>query len=659
MANNITFKFLRAVLVFSLSIPFLFNPSVPAQAAGTVIHVAEGGAADENCGTDWDHPCDLQYALQTRAVPGDQVWVKAGTYYPTTDGANRSASFQIKDGIKVYGGFDGTELSFAERAGLFSQTILSGDIDRATFPDTASPATDAGQIRGANSYHTVVLSGASENTLIDGFTITAGQADAANPDSFNQQGGGVLVYNGVPRLSNLIVIGNTARYGGGGIMVWENGQDPIEWLTQPVLTHLSIRGNTAFYGGGIAFGGAESQHPDICGSLENVTLANNSTGTGYGGGLNSRWCKDLRLTNVTITQNEVNANGGGWFDDYSNITMVNVTIGGNNALGGEEFLGYGSQVKGYNSILWSSNPNTVYDPTGEATLDFTYSDISGPEGTVFPGEGNINADPLLGELGDYGGSTLTLPLNPGSPAIDTADLDHCPAFDQRGVVRPQGTGCDMGAYEVRPFAMTTISLVSLYNPSVAGQTIELVATVNAEAPSSGAVTEGVITFYEDTTVLGSGAPDENGRLSLVMIDGLPVGKHNLSAVFSGSDHFEKAVSEPLEQTVNRAQTTVSITSSPNPSKIGEDVTFTATVAVSAPGKGIPTGLVTFVELASGISYDVPLVDSVATLTLPILQAGEHTWNVRYQGDANFLDSIAEGFVQEVENYYLYLPQVWR
>jgi hypothetical protein len=55
---------------------------------------------------------------------------------------------------------------------------------------------------------------------------------------------------------------------------------------------------------------------------------------------------------------------------------------------------------------------------------------------------------ILAPLADNGGATLTHALNPGSPAIDAAPADaDCPATDQRGTTRPQGGGCDIGAFE--------------------------------------------------------------------------------------------------------------------------------------------------------------------------------------------------------------------
>jgi hypothetical protein len=55
---------------------------------------------------------------------------------------------------------------------------------------------------------------------------------------------------------------------------------------------------------------------------------------------------------------------------------------------------------------------------------------------------------VLGPLQDNGGPTWTHALLPGSPAIDRGEAGQCPATDQRGVSRPQGAGCDLGAFEL-------------------------------------------------------------------------------------------------------------------------------------------------------------------------------------------------------------------
>ena len=74
------------------------------------------------------------------------------------------------------------------------------------------------------------------------------------------------------------------------------------------------------------------------------------------------------------------------------------------------------------------------------------------QGGYAGGTNIITTDPKLGTLGNYGGSTQTIPLLAGSSAIDAGNDATCPATDQRGVGRPQGAHCDIGAYEVAVYS---------------------------------------------------------------------------------------------------------------------------------------------------------------------------------------------------------------
>ena len=132
---------------------------------------AEGSG---NC-SSWANACTLQTAL-TGAVPGQEIWVAAGTYKPSSDPADRTATFQLKNGVAVYGGFAGTENNRSLRNPAANLSVLSGDIDN---DDTQTPViTNLTTVTGigTNSYH--VVTGATGATL-DGFTITAGNANGS------------------------------------------------------------------------------------------------------------------------------------------------------------------------------------------------------------------------------------------------------------------------------------------------------------------------------------------------------------------------------------------------------------------------------------------------------------------------------------------------
>ena len=94
-------------------------------------------------------------------------WHRA-TYTPTA-GTDRSATFQLIDGVSIYGGFAGSEASLGERDWETNETILSGDLLRDDGPDFTNNSD--------NSFHVVTGSGTDGTAILDGFTITAGNDD--------------------------------------------------------------------------------------------------------------------------------------------------------------------------------------------------------------------------------------------------------------------------------------------------------------------------------------------------------------------------------------------------------------------------------------------------------------------------------------------------
>jgi hypothetical protein len=149
---------LSLVCLAGLLLALAFIAASPAHTAG-VIYVRTS-ATGANNGTSWATAyTSLQSAL-TAASSGEEIWVAAGSYTPTT-GSDRSTSFTLKNGVAVYSGFAGTETQLSERNWTTNVTILSGAIGMVG-------------TNNDNSYH--VVTGASESTL-GGFTFPAGYAD--------------------------------------------------------------------------------------------------------------------------------------------------------------------------------------------------------------------------------------------------------------------------------------------------------------------------------------------------------------------------------------------------------------------------------------------------------------------------------------------------
>jgi hypothetical protein len=213
-------------------------------------------------------------------------------------------------------------------------------------------------------------------------------------------------------LSNSAVVGNIASEGGGGITI-VIGSGPV------TLNGVTINGNTAgTFGGGIFNGGAPL-------TLTNTTLSGNSAGVS-GGGIASA-AGSTTLTNVTLSDNSANTSGGGIFNQGGAVQLKS-TIVANSPSGGN-----------------CAGPITSLGHNLDSGTTCGFNQ---------PGDRN-NANPLLGPLQDNGGLTQTHALLPGSPAIDAGDNTGCPSTDQRGVARPGGSACDIGAVEARlPFDLT-------------------------------------------------------------------------------------------------------------------------------------------------------------------------------------------------------------
>jgi hypothetical protein len=374
-------------------------------------YVKPGG--DGNC-LDWENACELRYALN-HSIPGQEVWVAAGVYKPTsvdttpTD-ADRKATFQLLP--DVYGGFAGMEIALDQRDPAAHPTILSGDIDNNDVnTDGNNIAETSADIVGNNSYH--VVTGASGATL-DRFTVTAGNA---NGDAWPgiESGGGMLNLNTFPTVTNVTFSGNAAS-SGGGMFNW----------TSTIITNNGA-------------------------TIMNVTFSGNSA-TANGGGMYNELSRP-KITNATFKDNSAGGDGGGMFNHTQLIntdSIRHVTFSGNHAehAGGAVYNYYGA-VNYYNTIFWGNTATSGSQAFEEgAALGIFNSVVQGGCPANVDCAGIITDDPLLGNLGDYGGWTPTIPIQEGSSAIDAGGDASCPQTDQRGLDRPQREHCDIGAFEL-------------------------------------------------------------------------------------------------------------------------------------------------------------------------------------------------------------------
>jgi hypothetical protein len=201
-----------------------------ALAQGVIIYVDADATGGANNGSSWaDAFLDLQDGLDA-ADAGDQIWVAAGIYLPTS-GQGRSVKFAMKNGVGIYGGFDPpVDDTWAERDWESNVTILSGDIG---VPGDSSDNSFRVFLNDFDAH-------LDSSAVLDGFTISGANSSNAIGDF---EGGGMLNrYESSPTLSNLTFSGNAADWGGG--MYNDYG-------SSPTLTNVTFVGNSAVtYGGG-------------------------------------------------------------------------------------------------------------------------------------------------------------------------------------------------------------------------------------------------------------------------------------------------------------------------------------------------------------------------------------------------------------------------
>jgi hypothetical protein len=273
-------------------------------ANGSTIYVDADATGGENNGTSWDDAfTDLQDGL-TAAVAGTEIWVAEGTYEPSVEyggTGDRYRSFQMKNGVAIYGGFDpdAGATEFENRDWASNVTILSGDLNGDDGPDFAN--------NDENSYHVFYHpdgTALDSAAILDGFTVTGGNASDSGPP--HESGGGMYNFGSSPTLTNCTFAGNAARYGGGGMF--------CSGYSSPTLANCTFSGNAAGSGAGMYNTYASP-------TLTNCTLHGN-TASAAGGGMLNFFALTPTLTNCILwgdTPDEISSFAGGAAVTRSNI----------------------------------------------------------------------------------------------------------------------------------------------------------------------------------------------------------------------------------------------------------------------------------------------------------------------------------------------------
>lgn len=376
------------------------------------LHVNDN-AAGAGTGASWaDAITDLQNALITADLGGGvsfEIWVAGGVYKPTA-GTDRSATFKVAAGLKLYGGFAGSETDLAQRtAPLFNLTYLSGAIG-------GSGASD-------NSYTVVTLDSTNSNTLVDGFYIVSGN------NTNNGRGGGMwITYGGGPEIRNCSFSSNSAALGGGAISAFRSsfravnctfynnqapgGQGGAVESYGPIATTASMA-NCRFLGNSAAGGGGAVALDEVHGEMANCFFSGNTGGTGEGGAVRIDGASQtLKLYNCTLSKNSCGSSGGGVYaSGGADVTINNSILWGNTSgAGGTTLQQQALAMSGHGSMLTDS-----YTTLQGRDADPKFVDADGPDND--PGNFDDNCRLVQGSPCIDAGSIALIPL-------DWCDVDN-------------------------------------------------------------------------------------------------------------------------------------------------------------------------------------------------------------------------------------------
>ena len=526
-----------------------------------IIYVDKDAVGD-NDGTSWtDAFTDLNDALVTGGST-NYIWVADGTYTPAA--TNRNATFSIKNGMTLLGGFNGTESAASQRDAQTNVTILSGDLlsnDNATITDVETTRQD-------NSIHVVTLRGDIDNVLVDGFTISGGNANDASQSTYGIRGGAIIAH---PLALNNKVISTFRNC----ILEENSGSNTAVYTSYTSVgvrdlvidtnfENCIFRNNYSKDFTAVLFGGASGFGIYSKGSLVNCLF--------YGNVSNAA---SSAVYLGTSTTSGGNATG-------IDVDIINCTFANNTAPSGHVITMVGaanSRIK--NSIIYSNGSLTPFAITSSASV-VSNSIVEGGQLSA------TDIDPIF-----IDGTSNDFTLNCTSPAIGAGDATGLtlPALDLAGNARVTNT-VDLGAYE--------------YNGSIYASVTAVAKDFTAELDENG-------NFTINPSDIDGGSGTVCGLDYILSVD---------NDTFTCADLGSQTITLTITETVSNASATatanVTVVDAMIPTIVAQDIT----VVVNASGNA--TIAVADIENGStdNCTLDANLVFSLDKTTFSCQDIGE-------------------------------------
>jgi predicted outer membrane repeat protein len=394
-------------------------------------------------------------------------------------------------------------------------TLTTGSLVVSDALTIDGPSASSLTVSGNNLNGVLTVSPAGVTLGIDDLTLANGRAS---------NGGAIFNNRGTVTVSRTVFSQNSATTGGGAI---NNLAGTV------TISDSTFSGNSAFAGGAIE---------NVEGGALTITSSTFTANSGLPGGAISNFGvsatspSTATISNSTFAGNTAVVGGAIFNLRWGNVRATHSTFAGNSASGspGGAVHNQGATITLENSIFAGNGCEGFDIADGGGNLDWPASGCPG-----------VNADPKLGPLADNGGPTRTLAVEPGSGAIDAAVAANRLPTDQRGVLRPQGAGCDVGAFEsdaadTTPPVITVPDDFAVDATSPAGAVVSYAAS--AEDDVDGAVAIACVppsgsTFVIGTTTVECSASDAAGNEASASFDirvkGAPEQLDDLIALVTG------------------------------------------------------------------------------------------------------------------------------